>query len=175
VRSDGKGKGTTLQLSLPAAPEHHADGARRADGAASLSRDTVQQRLLGVRALVIDDDPDARELLTTLLEGRGIRVRVAGSVREGVAALEREVPDIIFSDLAMPDQDGYELIRLLRQRSAEAGGTVPAIAVTAYARPEDATLSLSSGFQVHLTKPIDPAELFLAVERLAPKQSRRAQ
>jgi len=117
--------------------------------------------------LVIDDDPDARELLTMLLEGHGVRVRAVTSVREALAAFEREVPDIILSDLAMPDEDGYDLIRSVRNRPATSGGLVPAIAVTAYARPEDERRSLSSGFQVHLTKPIDPMKLFSAVERLA--------
>jgi len=130
--------------------------------------------LPGVRALVVDDDPDARELLTTLLEARGILVRSAGSVREGLAALEREVPDILVSDLAMPDQDGHELIRSIRGRPATSGGLVPAISVTAYARPGDAADSLLSGFQIHLTKPIDPVELFSAVERLTPRRLRRS-
>jgi CheY-like chemotaxis protein len=129
--------------------------------------------LAGLRALVVDDDPDARELLTTLLQERGILVRSAASVREGLAAFDRELPDIILSDLAMPDQDGYELIRSVRERPAESGGLVPAIAVTAYARPDDETRSLSSGFQVHLTKPIDPVELFSAVDRLRPERARR--
>jgi CheY-like chemotaxis protein len=129
--------------------------------------------LPGVRALVVDDDPDARELLTTLLEARGILVRSAGSVRECLAALEREVPDILVSDLAMPDQDGHELIRSIRGRPATSGGLVPAIAVTAYARPGDVDESLLSGFQIHLTKPIDPVELFSAVERLTPGRQRR--
>ena len=128
--------------------------------------------LPGVRALVIDDDPDARELLTTLLEARGLLVRAAGSVREGLAALEREIPDIILSDLAMADEDGRHLIRSVRERPARSGGLVPAIAVTAHARPKDATEALLAGFQVHLSKPVDPLELFSAVERLAPQRSR---
>jgi len=94
-------------------------------------------------------------------------------VREGLAALERELPDIILSDLGMPDEDGYDLIRSVRELPAASGGLVPAIAVTAYARPEDETRSLSSGFQVHLTKPVDPVKLFSAVERLMPERGRR--
>ena len=174
VRSEGKGKGATFRLSLPAATEPQGEVARQGDDRdAGPTSDERPRMLPGVRALVVDDDPDARELLTALLEARGVLVRAAGSVREGLAAFEREVPDIILSDLAMPDQDGYDLIRAVRERPVESGGTVPAIAVTAYARPEDAMQSLSSGFQVHLTKPIDPVELFSAVERLTPERSRR--
>lgn len=91
-----------------------------------------------------------------------------------VAAIERELPDIILSDLAMPDEDGYDLIRSVRERPADSGGRAPAIAVTAYARPEDETGSLVSGFQLHLAKPIDPVELFSAVERLTPERARCA-
>ena len=128
----------------------------------------------GLRALVVDDDPDARELLTTLLEARGLHVRSAASVREGLAWLDREVPDIILSDLAMPGEDGHDLIRSIRGRPPASGGLVPAIAVTAYARPGDAKASISSGFQIHLTKPIDPNELFSAVEQLTPERYRRS-
>jgi PAS domain S-box-containing protein len=174
VRSDGKGKGATFLLSLPAVTERQVEAARR--GAArgtDPSSDESRRMLPGVRALVIDDDPDARELLTTLLEARGILVRAAGSAREGLAALEREIPDIILSDLTMVDEDGRHLIRSVRERPAGSGGLVPAIAVTAHARPKDATEALSAGFQVHLTKPVDPLELFSAVERLAPERSHR--
>lgn len=174
VCSEGKGRGATFGLSLPAATEQQVEAARHGDDrGAGPSSDELPRMLPGVRALVVGDDPDARELLTALLEARGVLVHSARSVREGLAAFEREVPDIILSDLAMPDEDGYDLIRSVRDRPAESGGLVPAIAVTAYARPEDATQSLSSGFQVHLTKPIDPVELFSAVERLMPERSRR--
>jgi CheY-like chemotaxis protein len=169
VCSDGKGKGATFRLSLPAVTERQVEAARRgAARGADPSADESRPMLPGVRALVIDDDPDARELLTTLLEARGIRVRAAGSAREGLAALEREVPDIILSDLAMADEDGHHLIRSVRERPAESGGLVPAIAC---ARPKDAAEALSAGFQVHLSKPVDPLELFSAVERLTLERS----
>jgi PAS domain S-box-containing protein len=177
VRSEGKGKGAAFRLSLPAAAREQelvvSDGAvavLRRRGPSDEDRRTL---LVGVRALVVDDEPDGRELLTALLEARGIVVRSVPSVREGLAALERELPDIILSDLGMPDEDGYDLIRSVRELPAASGGLVPAIAVTAYARPEDETRSLSSGFQVHLTKPVDPVKLFSAVERLMPERGRR--
>ena len=174
VRSDGKGKGATFRLTLPAATEQQVEASRQADeqgGAAS--NDEFQRMLPGVRVFRRRRRSRNAELLTALLEARGILVRAAGSVREGLAAIEREIPDIILSDLAMPDEDGYDLIRSVRGRPAESGGLVPAIAVTAYVRREGAMESLSSGFQAHLSKPIDPVQLFSALERLTPERLRR--
>ena len=90
----------------------------------------------------------------------------ASSAAEGLAALDREVPDILLSDIAMPDRDGFDLIQRVRERPAEHGGRVPAVAITAYARPEDTERSIASGFQVHLSKPVDLDELFAAVASL---------
>lgn len=178
VHSDGKDKGSTFQLSFPAATREQQlvaldDAVGPVASADRLSPGNVQSALAGVRALVVDDDPDARELLTALLQARGILVRSVASVREGLAALERELPDIILSDLAMPDEDGYDLIRSVRELPVDSGGLVPAIAVTAYARPEDEARCLLSGFQVHLAKPVDPVELLSAVERLTPQRAPR--
>jgi PAS domain S-box-containing protein len=176
VHSEGKGKGAVIRLTLPAATPAQqlavSNGTVGAVRPGDRESSNDHSLLAGVRALVVDDDPEARELLTALLQAWGILVRSVASVREGLAALERELPDIILSDLAMPDEDGYDLIRSVRQRPADSGGLLPAIAVTAYARPEDETRSLSSGYQIHLTKPIDPAELFSAVERLTPERAR---
>jgi signal transduction histidine kinase/ActR/RegA family two-component response regulator len=176
VRSEGKDKGAAFRLSLPAAAREQ-DAAAQDGAVAALRRrgtsDDFRTQLAGVRALVVDDEPDGRELLTALLQARGILVRAVASVREGLAALEHELPDIILSDLGMADEDGYDLIRSVRQLPADSGGLLPAIAVTAYARPEDESRSLSSGFQVHLTKPIDPVTLFSAVERLMPERGGR--
>jgi PAS domain S-box-containing protein len=172
--SEGKNQGSTFTLVLPATTLDQPSAApvfedRRASSAAPRR----PQMLAGVRALVIDDDADAREILTTLLQARGVLVHAASSVREGLDALEREVPDIVLSDLAMPEADGFDLIRSIRERPETSGGRIPAIAVTALARPEDSRRSLSSGFQVHLTKPIDPLALYSAIERLALSHDRR--
>src|SRR6185295_1833781 len=125
--------------------------------------------LSGVRALVVDDDSDSRELLAEVLRSRGVVVTAAASVEEGLAALDREVPDILLSDIAMPDRDGYDLIQRVRERSIERGGGVPAVAITAYARAEDTERSLSSGFQMHLSKPVDLDELYATVASLTSK------
>jgi PAS domain S-box-containing protein len=169
VTSEGNGKGSTFHLTLPAAAQREHD-----DFPLPLREPGVvaSPTLVGKRALVIDDDPDSRELITRMLQMHGMVVEAAGSAGEGLAALDREVPDIIVSDLAMPERDGYDLIRRVRERPAQSGGLVPAIAVTAFARPEDTQRSIAAGFQLHLTKPLDPIALFYAVERLAVDVSR---
>lgn len=169
--SGGKGHGATFRLLLPV---------RRAELPAIAGADVERRQgprrgpspmLAGLRALVVDDDSDARELVTELLRSRGMEVTVAGSAEEGLAALDRDVPDIILSDIAMPEVDGLEMIRRVRERSTGRGGDVPAVALTAYARPEDSELSLASGFQVHLSKPVDAERLISAVVALAGRAS----
>jgi CheY-like chemotaxis protein len=125
--------------------------------------------LSGVRALVVDDDSDTRDLLAEVLRSRGVQVTAASSADEGLAALDLEIPDVLLSDIAMPDHDGFDLIRRVRERPADRGGRVPAVAITAYARPEDTERSLASGFQMHLSKPVDMDELLATVASLAGK------
>jgi PAS domain S-box-containing protein len=167
VKSGGKDQGATFTLSFPSATREQALPMTNHRRFVPLAASQLDEILAGVRALVVDDDPEARDLMAAMLEARGVQVRTAASAREGLLVLENELPDVILSDLAMPDQDGYDLIRELRRRSASSGGLVPAIAVSAYARTEDSARSLASGFQIHLTKPIDPNTLYSAIERLA--------
>ncbi len=174
VTSGGKDQGATFTLSFPSAAREQPLPMARDPRFATLAAGQLDEILAGVRALVVDDDPDARDLLAALLEARGVEVRTAASAREGLLVLEQGLPDVILSDLAMPDQDGYDLIRELRRRSAASGGLLPAIAVSAYARAEDSSRSLASGFQIHLTKPIDPNALYSAIERLAMLSGRGA-
>jgi CheY-like chemotaxis protein len=162
VASAGKGRGATFTICIPA---------QTAEWAAIVSyREPAQLNdaaLEGLRALVVDDDRDARELLGELLRSRGVEVTTASSTDEGLRAIDRDVPDVIVSDLAMPGRDGFEFIRVVRQRPENRGGRVPAIALTAYARAEDSARSLSSGFQMHLSKPVDINTLFNAVAALS--------
>jgi PAS domain S-box-containing protein len=163
--SEGKGRGSTFRLSLPA----HVEG-RAVAGTGRMARTRARRQttvLAGLRVLVVDDDRDARELVTDVLRSRGITVTSAASADEGIVALDRDVPDVIVSDIAMPERDGYELIRQIRQRPPDRGGLVPAVALTAYARPEDSERSLSSGFQLHLAKPVEVDYLVSAVASLA--------
>jgi len=119
--------------------------------------------LAGVHALIVDDDRDSRALLKTVLEYCGALVTVVGSARDALGILQRVTPDVIVTDIAMPTNDGYWLIDQVRARSAADGGTVPAIAITAYGDEHGPHRTLSAGFQAHLRKPIDPWELCRAV------------
>lgn len=126
-------------------------------------------RLDGIRVLVVDDERDARRLMKRFLEIRGAAVRTAGSAEEAMSAIAVEIPDVILSDIGMPVHDGYEFMRSVRALPAGEGAEIPAAAVTAFARSEDRTRALSSGFQMHLSKPVDPVELLAAVMSLAGK------
>jgi signal transduction histidine kinase/ActR/RegA family two-component response regulator len=164
--SEGLGHGATFTVILPvslarrvtfAGAEHRehptiADSA--ADGAV---------RLDGIRVLAVDDQADAAAAIRALLLSRGADVRTAESVREAFAVLEEWRPAIIVSDIGMPNEDGYFLIRKLRERPANQGGETPAIALTAYGRVQDTVRLLEAGFQMHVTKPVEPAELFAAI------------
>jgi CheY-like chemotaxis protein len=124
--------------------------------------------LHGVRVLVVEDDPDARGLIRTLLEAAGASVLLADSVDRALAAITRgERPDVIVSDIGFPGVSGYDMIQRLRALPPEEGGRIPAAALTAYARAEDRASALALGFQAHVTKPVDPAELVAVVARLA--------
>jgi PAS domain S-box-containing protein len=123
--------------------------------------------LEGLRILVVDDDLDTREMVSAILRGQGAQVELAGSAADALAALRNARPHILVSDVEMPGQDGYELIRRVRQLPADAGGKVPAAALTAYARPEDRMRALMAGFQIHVPKPVQPAELVAVVASLA--------
>ena len=120
--------------------------------------------LQGLRVLLVDDDEATRYWITRLLEQLGATVTGAGSASEALGALDVAVPDILLCDIAMPQEDGYGLIRRVRKRAPEQGGQVPAVALTAYAViPSMVQQSLRSGFQGHLTKPMSPEELVTAV------------
>jgi len=116
--------------------------------------------------LVVDDEPDARELIAEVLEQCNAAVSSAASVREALAEVERARPDVVLSDIGMPGEDGYDLIRELRAREKEAGGRLPALAVTAFASPQDRERALTAGYDVHLPKPVDPPELVEMVAKL---------
>jgi PAS domain S-box-containing protein len=169
--SAGKGLGATFRFILPAsAVEPRAIAAADAEEYRAPRR-LPGRMLTGLHALVVDDDRDARDLLCEVLRSRGMEVTTAASAAEGLAALDHNVPDIILSDIAMPNLDGLEMMRRVRERSAARGGDVPAVALTAYARPEDSERSRASGFQVHLSKPVDADRLISTVVALAGRVS----
>jgi predicted PurR-regulated permease PerM/CheY-like chemotaxis protein len=123
--------------------------------------------LAGIRVAVVDNDQDARAALVDLLTGCGATVFDAGSAREALTALERDRPDVLLSDLAMPDQDGFDLIRCIRALPPEGGGSIRAVALSGYASKEDRDRTINAGFQAHLSKPVDPVELIATVLELA--------
>src|SRR5262249_32086756 len=118
-----------------------------------------RRRLDGVRILLVEDDPETLDMIKFVFDERGAEVITAVSSSEALETLERWRPDALISDIAMPDQDGYDLIRRVRSRDLERGGEIPAVAVTAYASAEDRVRALAAGFQMHVAKPIDPEEL----------------
>ena len=133
---------------------------------------TVPSELLvGVHVLVIDDNADARELLTTILEYAGAVVSVAATAEQAVRFFDHAVPDVLVSDISMPGHDGYWLIRELRARGVDRGGAVPAVAVTALSEHGPRQV-LAAGFQAYLRKPVDPWELCRVVETLARQRQR---
>lgn len=128
--------------------------------------------LSGVRVLVVEDEPDARELLATVLARSGAEIRTAGSAREGLDLVGSWRPDVLVSDIALPGEDGHDLMRKVRLLDPGLGGLTPAAAVSAYTHAEDRTRALSAGYQTHLPKPVDAAELVDAVARLAATRPR---
>jgi len=121
------------------------------------------EKLKHLRILVVEDDPDTQELLKTVLQQHGAEVVSAGSAESALAEFERAKPDVIISDIAMAGENGYELIRRIRSLGPAAGGHVPAIALTAYASVADRRRALLAGFQTHLAKPIEPADLLAVI------------
>jgi CheY-like chemotaxis protein len=120
--------------------------------------------LSGTRILVVDDDPDAREVVREMLESAGANVATTASARETRSLIDRLHPDILIADIGMPEEDGYALIRSVRAR--ETGLTMPAIALTAHARAEDVERAIASGFQIHVAKPVDSSTLLTTVATL---------
>ena len=166
VESKGKGQGATFTVKLPlvGAPSEAARGVARQP---ALPREEFRPgpSLQGVRVLLVDDDAGARESVAAVLEQSGASVRAVESAAEAVETLEREPPDVLLSDIAMPGLDGYALLGQARARLQ--GAQLPAAALTAYAGATDRTRALAAGFQAHLAKPVDPAELVAVVAQLA--------
>jgi CheY-like chemotaxis protein/anti-sigma regulatory factor (Ser/Thr protein kinase) len=154
ARSEGVGLGATFLVHLPVGGVAAAPA--RAEGAVEFPR------LDGVRVLVVDDEPDARTLIGTVLGQCGAEVATVPSAAAALAALQRDAFDVLLSDISMPQEDGYQLIRKVRAVRP----SLPAAAVTAFARAEDRDAALAAGFQLHVAKPVEPAALARAVESL---------
>jgi signal transduction histidine kinase len=167
--SEGENRGATFTARLPVRlemPRAADDPAHDPRAAADVALDGLPQ-LHGLRVLVVDDQADSCQVLCTLLERQGAEVAAAASAAEGMAAFRRLRPDVLVSDLAMPVEDGFDLIRDVRALEPADGGRTPAVALTAYVRPEDAHAALSAGFDRHLAKPVIVPDLINAVAALA--------
>jgi PAS domain S-box-containing protein len=172
AKSAGIGQGTTFTVALPitvisSEVPPDTEGGRPSAGIPSeLYNDNCMQ-LEGLRVLVVDDESDARSVIKRLLEDCGVIVTTATTADEAVTLVEVERPDVLVSDIGMPGEDGYALIRRVRALGHTRGGTVPALALTAYARAEDRVRAVRAGFQTHVVKPVEPAELITMVASLA--------
>jgi len=171
--SDGTGLGSkfTVKFPLLATLSRYDEPARRHPLAGDSLAEVHLGRLDGLRVLIVEDEASSREAIVELLASSGAEVRAAGSAAEAIVAFEAWQPDVLVSDIAMPDEDGYSLIRKIRLRSADLGGAVPALALTAYAKIEDRVTILGSGFQMYLSKPANPNELIAVVGSLAKRRN----
>jgi PAS domain S-box-containing protein len=167
--SEGEGKGATFTIKLPLMPVHVKPYlGDRVHPTVELGVPFDNPPTLnGVRVLIVDDEVDSRELLVAALEECEAQVFAVASASEALKAVSQFQPDVLVSDIGMPLEDGYSLICKVRQLSAEQGGEIPAIALTAYARAEDRMKAIASGFQMHIPKPVEPAELVTVVASLA--------
>jgi PAS domain S-box-containing protein len=171
AESEGADRGATFTVRLPAAHlPQWAAGARSGAIAAPHPRPAMPERdaprLDGLRLLVVDDDGDARDVMAEVLRGRGAEVFASASAADALEQLEAVRPDVIVSDIAMPEIDGYTLIRRIRSLPPERGGRTPAVALTAYSQTEDARRAFAAGYQVHVPKPVEPARLATLVANL---------
>jgi len=168
AESAGEGMGTTLRVRMPfrVAP-HDASGPERAhEVAAETPAGGELAPLGGLRVLVVDDEPDTCDVLEAVLREAGADVRTCRSAAAALAEIETWWPDVLLSDIGMPGEDGYALIRRIRVQEAQHGRAIAAVALTAYARLEDRRKALSAGFQMHVPKPIDGDELIAVVARV---------
>ncbi|HET9220089.1 MAG TPA: ATP-binding protein [Terriglobia bacterium] len=161
VHSEGVGKGATFIVTLPIGLLQNVE-----PDASQMKFLDTPKFLGGLKGLIVDDEPDTREFVRAVLESCGSEVATASSVAEALDVLEANRLDFLISDLGMPSEDGYALIRRVRELPTERGGDTPAAALTAYARADDRHRALRAGFQVHIAKPIDPETLVSTVARM---------
>jgi signal transduction histidine kinase/ActR/RegA family two-component response regulator len=168
ARSEGNGKGAEFVVRLPVSPLISATlGVAKVPVTVPTRQPLARPEVLaGSSVLIIDDEEDARDLLRVVLESCDAKVLAASSVVEGLALLQSEHVDLIVSDVGMPEQDGYDLIRAVRSLPDQTKANLPAIALTAFARAEDRTRALLAGFNVHMSKPVELAELLIALADL---------
>ena len=176
AESPGEGLGTTITVRLPIHAVYRAADAAEDGPHGSVTADqspAVAGELSGIRVLVVDDQSDARILISRVLEDSGADVQSAASADEALRLLTAHKPNVLVSDIGMPETDGFELLKRVRALEGHEGGRVPAIALTAFARSEDRTRALRAGFVVHVSKPVDPSELVATVASVAGRMNER--
>jgi CheY-like chemotaxis protein len=169
ARSDGLEKGAEFSVHLPtliAAPTAAPGQATRVHPTLGGDSSDAPPSLAGLRILVVDDEPEAREVVSAILGEAGAEVAAAANARQAIDLVMQWKPNVLISDIGMPNEDGYELIRKLRALSPENGGQIPAVALTAFARTQDRLKVLSAGYQMHVPKPVEPTELAMVVASL---------
>jgi signal transduction histidine kinase len=172
VESAGKAQGTTFTVTLPVNNQAPGSELPRVEQRAG-SRPSMPERLpslAGVSVLIVDDEAEAREVLTLVLEERGAEVTTVNSAAAAFRALRKKIPDVLVSDVGMPGQDGHAFMRKLRALAIDRGSRVPAVALTAYAREADAAEALAAGFDRHIAKPVVPAEIVDVIAGLAERR-----
>ncbi|MGL4618052.1 MAG: response regulator, partial [Chroococcidiopsis sp.] len=176
AHSEGEGKGTTFTVRLPltnspSTATSPSTGTPNLINLTANDESKLNSLLDGVNALVVEDNNDSRDFIKFALEQAGATVTTVSSAADAVAYLERDRPDILISDIAMPETDGYQFIQQLRATEQPGDKHIPAIALTAHAKPEDRSRSLAAGFQQHITKPVESTALITAVAELIKQQS----
>jgi PAS domain S-box-containing protein len=169
AKSPGEGQGATFVVHLPVKAVHAGEDAVRVhpEAVAASHMAFNPDELHGIKVLVVDDEPDSRELLRRVLEDSGALVLEAGDAQAAIAAIQDHKPHVLVSDIGMPEVDGYELLRLVRKLGPAKGGHLPAVALTAFARSEDRIRALRAGFTVHVSKPVEPSEIVATVASVA--------
>lgn len=167
VASPGEGQGATFTVLLPLTivhePEEPMERRVHPRSPDAPDFDFRDSDLTGIKVLVVDDEPDARDLVRRVLTACKAKVITAAGVEDALTLIEREKPDVLLSDIGMPGADGFELLRRVRELGDDRGGRLPAVALTAFARSEDRTRALRAGFLVHVSKPMEPAELVATI------------
>jgi PAS domain S-box-containing protein len=177
AQSEGRDRGATFVIRIPASPSQDVAvpliGAVEPEAAGGAPPQDLSDSLTGVRVLVVDDELDSRELVIEVLSAAGAEVSQCDGAAEGLQCVQDQLPDVLVSDIGMPGEDGLAFIKAVRALPPDKGGLTPAVALTGYARPEDRDQALLAGFDLHIAKPISPAQLVLMVSRLAGRASAR--
>jgi signal transduction histidine kinase/ActR/RegA family two-component response regulator len=174
VFSDGKDRGSVFKITLPVADSKLFAGADRSAQPPVISKE-ILQKIKGMKILLVEDDKDSREMLEMVLALYGVRVESADSAREAFEKIQEVKPDVLVSDIGLPGEDGYDLIRKVRSLPHESGGKIPAVALTGYVSVQDRNLALEAGFHDHIPKPVDPNQLLELLVKLRPREKASAE